>query len=1731
MSGGSNELSANPAAQRCSAFLSYNGADKSLVEEIAEKLQKRGLSCWLDTWNLIPGEPWQPAIEQALDQCETCVVFFGPHGLGPWHNEEMRLALRRRVHSAKHKLRVLPVILPAAERARESDLPGFLQGTTWVEFRLSPDDEEALHRLVCGIKGIPPGRRPGTAIPEGECPYLGLKTFQPEDASLFFGRYAKTQELLYRLANGFGTPKEERFLALIGASGSGKSSLALAGLIPALRRGELPESAHWLLVRCRPGARPWESLQIALAHDPQVAAHSAALPALIACEEDEQRRLHLIAQLVLHERPESHRLFVLIDQFEEVFTLCNDESERRLLIDNALYATSVAGGRTIVVLTMRADFYGQCASYPGLRAAFSDHQSLIGPLSEEELRDAIEAPARLAGEELEPGLLELLLADMKGQAGALPFLEHALLKLWERREGRRLTAKAYTDLGRLGGALDAHAEEFFTLALRADEQALCCQILIELVHPGEGAADTKRRVALEDVAPTARARDVLQKLVGARLVTTDRDERPEAAQAELAHEALISGWRRLGVWVNEHREKTRLKERLLDDAGEWQRNARREDFLYRGAQLALAEERFASEGEFLPKLGREFLEASVADRRREQEERQRQVQRRQRILVATLAAFALLAAGASAAALFGLWQKDEAERQRAAAEKEARLAFEAERSANEQAAVARKAENFAQEAQKRTSEVASQANVSLARDSLEAGRDADALAHLAQALRLNQRNYEAAALTGAMLTQNSWPIPVASAMRHEDSVFLSPDGQRVLSTSGMIEASEIYETSSFGGDFGEPQFALGSTISVPLSIGKNMQLRDAASGKPIGEPMQHEGSVLFAQFSADGQRLVTASDNNATYLWDAITGKRLGEPMKHGDRITSAQFSPDGQRVVTTSNDRTARLWNALTGKPIGEPMLHEGAVSSAQFSPDGQRVVTASHDRTARLWDALSGKAIGEPMQHEEAVNSAQFSPDSQRLVTVSNDKKARLWDALTGKQLGEPMQHKEAVNSVQFSPDGQRVVTASNDRTARLWDAVTGKRLGEPMKHEKAVNSARFTPDGRRVETTCSDGTAWLWDALLGNQIGEPMRHREAVNSARFSPDGRRVVTTCSDHTVWLWDALTSKAIGEPMQHKEAVSSAQFSPDGRRLVTSARDHTARLWDALTGRAIGEPMQHGEAVSSAQFSPDGQRLVTTSEDGRACLWDALTGKRLGEPMQHGNEITSAQFSPDSRRVVTSARDHTARLWNALTGELIGWMQHANDVTSVQFSPDGQRLVTTCSDHTARLWNALTGKEIGEPMEHGEAVSSAQFSSDGKRVVTTSEDGRAWLWDALTGKRLGEPIQYGNEITSAQFSPDGRRVVTSARDRTARLWDALTGELIGWMQHENNVTSAQFSPDGQRVVTTCSDRTARLWDVLTGKAIGEPMKHEDLVLSAQFSPDGQRLVTSSRDDTVRLWDVPTISNKDDGEDVLLLAELAEASSGVAIHSSGQAEILNVLTPEQVNATFRKIATKFSAPSLNLTPLQRFMKWSVSDRRSRTTSPFSELTVAEWVEHRINDGALEGLQAATQVDPENARVAAHFGRCLADYALANATDPELGRRARGEADFQTRRALKLAPYNTEVKNLRAKVVTDLGLLDRDQQRIEEARKDFAEALQIRRELAVKNPATYLPDAAATLENLGALDSAYNHPDEARKEYQEALQIYESLVSQDPEQFLPKVARVKKLLDELNRHRPK
>jgi hypothetical protein len=556
-------------------FLSHNSADKPAVEELARRLERDGISTFFDKWHLVPGEPWQLALEESLNESTSCAVFIGPSGFGPWQNKEMRAAISRRVSDRTRTFRVVPVLLPGAEREQRATLPTFLRTAIWVEFPNGTlDDNEAIHRLKCGIRGIAPGPSAGEAIYEGQCPYRGLQAFDVDDARFFFGRDAQVDWMLERLAKDFGDIKREnRFLGVIGASGSGKSSLVRAGLIPAIREGQsrsgkhLPGSSDWPVVVFRPGADPLKSLADALWSSAEA---KSAIPDPLAFADrlkTDHRRLHGVIGTVLHGSMEDGRFVVVVDQFEELFTLCpaEAEDERKAFIETLLYAASVHGGRTLVVITMRADFYSKCSSYENLAHALSDKQELVPPLGEEELRAAIEQPAQLCGLELERGLVDLLVQDMRRQpAGALPLLQQTLYMLWDRRDGRRLTVGSYREIGEIEGALEAHANAIYTQQLKTDaERDICRRVLLMLTNPGEGTEDTRRRIPRSQLGDRAAIDAVLQELVKGRLITVSETEPP---QVEVTHEALIRGWGELRKWLDADRDSLRILHQVLDAA-------------------------------------------------------------------------------------------------------------------------------------------------------------------------------------------------------------------------------------------------------------------------------------------------------------------------------------------------------------------------------------------------------------------------------------------------------------------------------------------------------------------------------------------------------------------------------------------------------------------------------------------------------------------------------------------------------------------------------------------------------------------------------------------------------------------------------------------------------------------------------------------------------------------------------------------------------------------------------------------------------------------------------------------------------------------------------------------------------------------------------------------------------------------------------------------------------------
>ena len=492
-------------------FLSHNSSDKPAVENIAYKLKRAGLEPWLDKWHLVPGKTFQTGLADALRNSATCAVFVGPKGVGDWSREEVLFAQDRATKEAGYRL--IPILLPGVDDPFDfSRLPPSLTQRTWVDFRIGLDDERPLRVLINAIRGKPPG--PDVAYDQtGDiCPYQGLEAFDEEHAEFFFGRERDVQRLVEKL-------KTTRFLAVLGASGSGKSSLVRAGLIPALRAGALPHSEAWTICVFKPGSRPLTSLTAKLLH---LSSGKHAMQSTLDEMAKDERTLHLAVAFALADIPAGRILWV-IDQFEEVFTLCSDEKERASFLGNLIYAASIPDGQSTVLLTMRADFLPKCADWPELATLVASQQFLVSPMDADMLRQAIEEPARRVTLGFDPGLVDTILGDVASEPGALPLLEHALLELWKRRRDHTLTLDGYRESGGVKGAIAKTAEETFR-NFSAEEQAIVRRIMLRLTKLGEGTEDMRRRARIDEIVITSSEASAVERVIeamaDARLITT-----------------------------------------------------------------------------------------------------------------------------------------------------------------------------------------------------------------------------------------------------------------------------------------------------------------------------------------------------------------------------------------------------------------------------------------------------------------------------------------------------------------------------------------------------------------------------------------------------------------------------------------------------------------------------------------------------------------------------------------------------------------------------------------------------------------------------------------------------------------------------------------------------------------------------------------------------------------------------------------------------------------------------------------------------------------------------------------------------------------------------------------------------------------------------------------------------------------------------------------------------------
>jgi WD40 repeat protein/serine/threonine protein kinase len=1223
-----------------------------------------------------------------------------------------------------------------------------------------------------------------------ENPYKGLRPFEQADAADFFGRQALVDQLLHHL-NSPGP--RQRFLALIGPSGSGKSSVVKAGLIPALQTGGLQGSENWFTVEMVPGSEPFRELEAALQ---RVAVNPVPdmLDRLMADGGD----LRDIVERILPQDDQT-KLLLLIDQFEEVFTHVESEAERKRFLDSLCAAVTGSTGRLHVVITLRADFYDRPLLYEEFGALVRECTEVILPLTTHELREAIENPAERVGLVIEPELVTTIIADVTQQPGALPLLQYALTEVFEHRTGRLLTQESYTEIGGINAALARRAEEVYT-ALDPDRQDLTRQLFLRLISLDEEAEVTRRRLswsALTSLTGDTQAiEDIRDTFVKYRLLTMDRDPKTREPTVEVAHEALLREWGRLVAWLDENRDDVQMQRRLQTVAAEWEKEGRDSGYLLTGTRLIQFEEWVAAASLQLTQDEREFLQASAVERQaRSAAEaarltREKTLERRTRNwLIGIVVVLAAATVVVSVLARFWLDQRTVAEN---------RL---------QELALLSRTDQINLALDDRNPELA----LALA---LTIRGESDSFP-----LQTRQAFYRAAYAPGARLVFDQ---PGAAVM----GVAFSPDGKLAASTSGRLSP-------------------------VSPKVDNSVRVWDPTTGEELyrrgEEDGGHTDTVMDPAFSPDGRILATSSADSTIILWDVETGTVIRRLTGHEDWVNRVAFTPDGQKLLSVSGnflitalpipglgtrDASVRLWDVASGEEIrrfgAQGEGHMGPVISLAVSPDGRYAVSGDTYGLIILWDITTGEEVRRMETPGDWVCSLAFTPDGSAILsalgkpsiggTGATSTLAVMWDVQTGERLRDFIGHTNVVVAVAASPDGRTALTGSADLSVRLWDLETGLELQRFTGHDDWVFDVVYSPDGRRAISGSTDHTARVWDLMPGNLVQQfKMTDLPAVHAATISADGSLALSGHEEGVIVLWDTATGQPVrrltSDTPAHSAAVYTVAFSPDGKLAASGDLDGHVCLWDVATGAEFRHLEGHTNAVLSVTFSPDGKQLATSSgevrqaqpgEDNTVRLWDVASGAEIRRFEGHQSAVWSVAFSPDGKKLVSSsgpllvAGDTSIRVWDINTGaELVRIEGHHDSVGSVMFSPDGKYVLSGSDDNTARLWDAETGQEVRRFEGHAGFINRALFNPDGHTIITGSDDDTIRLWNANTGDEIYRIEGHDDTIVDMELSADGRRLLAVSADNDMRLWriDRDLDELVEW------VTANRYVRD-----LTCTER-------------------------------------------------------------------------------------------------------------------------------------------------------------------------------------------------------------------------------------------------------------------------------------------------------------------------------------
>jgi len=1195
----------------------------------------------------------------------------------------------------------------------------------------------AVHETLAHAAAEAQGGLPTEVGPlETVCPYKGLAAYQPEDARFFHGREALIDEIVRRI-------QLNRILVVGGPSGSGKSSLVRAGLIPALKAGALLGSDTWRVALFTPGRDPLAELYF------QVTRHSPSGISPVSLE-DIVMRPTMARHLGGVNRLEQP-LVLCIDQAEELFTLA-PAAQRSKFVAALSAMTDPADSTVRVVIAIRADFYAACAQIQWLAERITSNQVLVGPMTVPELRRAISEPARPMGLHLERGLVDAIIDEAGNETGSLPLVAHALVETWLRRKSNTLTLEGFHSAGGVAGAISQTADAIFEHRFDPIEREATKRLFLRLVTPGEGTPDTRRILARSEIEhdsnPVVMHR-VVENLTEARLLTVDD------TSVQIAHEALLHTWPRLRDWIEESRDELRMRQRISRAATEWDAEGRDSDLLYRGTPLLSVLEWAGQNPDQLGKIERVFLDASAETRAKTQAiaaERKRRLRRFRRVTIAVLSVLALGTTMASVVAFVAL--------------RKARL--------NEE-----RAEMATVEAHERFA------------GALGAGAhglvDTDPLLALLLAAEAVARAetqapaYDArAAMLAARwaLTQNG-PFLVGSPVAAGDalSIAVSPDGAMIASAqrNGIIDlidtATRRRIGQSFRGHDGgvrDVDFSPNDRLLASVGADGTVRLWEvdeglSGGGRKIGET---DDVVMSVCFNPQGSTVATGNGDGTVQLWSVGQGTPIGAPLIDlALGFNVVEFSPDGRGLVASIHDGTIYGWAIPSREPIFESVIgaHTSHLLKLAFSPTGDRFATASTDGTSMVLEYPTGRLIGPAFGDNEQIGSVVFSPDGRVLIGGNADGAVSLWDVDRQVPIGTtPSGHSQAIVDTGLSEDGSLLATLGQDQVIRLWSFNSTYPLAsERQVVGQSAKGVAFSGDGNYLAAGDDSGVVQVWELDTDKDPIILQGHGHQVWALAFSPNGGLLASGDRSGQVRLWNLANGTLQRTIKAHDDAVWSLAFKRDGNQLI-SASDVRVRLWDTDTGALLATLESEDRRITRAALSPDGALLAVTSTIGEIRVWDLDNATVVNEIAADDDVVWSAAFSPDSRHLAAASSDEVVTLWDLATGtQRAALTGHAGGATDVGYLADGATLVVVDRRGMLHWWDTQTGRRLSEVWPAHSGVSwRLAVHPDGERFATAGDDGKVKVWDELS---IDRACKIGKRVFDAvrrkQYLGEGERSV------------------------------------------------------------------------------------------------------------------------------------------------------------------------------------------------------------------------------------------------------------------------------------------------------------------------------------------------------------------------------------